>query len=183
MYPETAREKYDFGQLERVMEGQHRPGHFNGVATVVKRLFDIMTPQKAYFGEKDFQQLRIIQELVIRDDIPVEIVPCPIVREKDGLAMSSRNRRLSQEERSIAPLIHIVLMEVVKQAGKTPVEELKNWAVGQLSGGGFVVDYFEIASNDTLQPLAQWNGPGQARAFAACFLGNVRLIDNMELIY
>jgi pantoate--beta-alanine ligase len=142
-----------------------------------------MSPQRAYFGEKDFQQLRIIQELVTKLELPVQIVSCPTVREADGLAMSSRNRRLSAEERSIAPLIARVLKEVGKQAGRVKVQELKEWAVGQLTGSGFIVDYFEIASSDTLQPLNDWKEAGKARAFAACFLGNVRLIDNMELIY
>lgn len=181
MYPGPVSEKYDFGELERVMEGKYRPGHFNGVAVVVKKLFGIMEPGRAYFGEKDFQQLRIIQELVRRDAIPVEIVPCTTVREPDGLAMSSRNRRLSPEERAIAPLIHLVLSEVKKQAGHTPVQEIKDWAVSQLSGSGFVVDYFEIAESQSLRPVTEWVSGTAVRAFTACFLGKVRLIDNMEL--
>lgn len=183
MYPEPATEKYDFGDLERVMEGRYRPGHFNGVAVVVKKLFDIMQPHKSYFGEKDFQQLRIIQTLVAMENLPVSIVPCPTVREPDGLAMSSRNRRLSPEERAIAPLIYRVLSESQQQAGRTPVSELKAWAVQQLAGSGFVVDYFEIADAATLQPAGEWGAVSGIRAFTACFLGNVRLIDNMELIY
>jgi len=183
MYPAPVTEKYDFGELETVMEGKYRPGHFNGVAVVVKKLFEIMEPSRSYFGEKDFQQLRVIQTLVAMESLPVNIVPCPTVRESDGLAMSSRNRRLSKDERAIAPLIYLVLNEVSKQAGKTPVDELKQWAITQLSGSGFVVDYFEIASAITLQPVTQWNYTDPSRAFVACFLGNVRLIDNMELIY
>ncbi len=183
MYPEPVTEKYDFGLLEQVMEGKYRPGHFNGVAVVVKKLFEIMAPGRAYFGEKDFQQLRIIQEMVSKDSLPVEIVPCPTVREADGLAMSSRNRRLSEPERAIAPHIYRVLTEVRKKAGRTEVEDLKSWAISQLTGSGFVVDYFEIADARYLQPLREWREGVPARAFTACFLGNVRLIDNMELIY
>jgi pantoate--beta-alanine ligase len=183
MYPAPVNKKYDFGELETVMEGKFRPGHFNGVAVVVKKLFEIMEPSSSYFGEKDFQQLRVIQTLVAMESLPVSIVPCPTVRESDGLAMSSRNRRLSKDERAIAPLIYLVLSEVSKQAGKTPVDELKQWAVTQLSGSGFVVDYFEIASANTLRPVTQWDDTDPSRAFVACFLGNVRLIDNMELIY
>jgi pantoate--beta-alanine ligase len=183
MYPEQAVEKFDFGDLETVMEGKYRPGHFNGVALVVKRLLDILTPQRAYFGEKDYQQLRVIQELVKRYGIPVEIIPCPTVREADGLAMSSRNRRLNLEERSIAPLIFNVLKEVNEKAGKMSVGELKKLAIQQLSGSGFIVDYFEIAAAESLQPLNDWKEASNARAFVACYLGNVRLIDNMELFY
>lgn len=183
MYPEPVTIKYDFGELETVMEGKYRPGHFNGVAVVVKKLFEIMEPQKAYFGEKDYQQLRIIQELVKRDSIPVGIIPCATVREADGLAMSSRNRRLSKEERAIAPLIYLVLTDASRQAGTTPVKELKEWAVSQLNGSGFVVDYFEIAESGSLKPITEWQKGTPVRAFTAAFLGNVRLIDNMELIY
>ena len=183
MYPGHVTDNYEFGDLDKVMEGRYRPGHFNGVAIVVKKLFEIMQPRNAYFGEKDFQQLRIIQRMVEEGGIPVNIVPCPTVREKDGLAVSSRNRRLSREERIIAPLIYRVLSEVKKQAGETPVEDLKAWAVSQLSGSGFVVDYFEIADAESLQPISIWDPKVPARAFTACLLGKIRLIDNLELIY
>jgi pantoate--beta-alanine ligase len=183
MYPEPVTEKFDFGILETVMEGKYRPGHFNGVAIVVKRLFDIMKPGKAYFGEKDYQQLKVIQELVNRHNMPVNIIPCPTVREDDGLAISSRNRRLSKGERSVAPLIYLVLNEVNKQAGKTPVNDLVEWAVTQLSESGFVVEYFEIANSETLLPIQEWDPDLKTRAFTACYLGNIRLIDNIELIY
>jgi pantoate--beta-alanine ligase len=120
---------------------------------------------------------------VRKDAIPVEIVPCSTVRETDGLAMSSRNRRLGKDERKIAPLIYLVLSEVQKQAGKTPLHELKEWAISQLTGSGLVLDYFEIADAITLQPMDNWEDTTTARAFIACFLGNVRLIDNVELIF
>jgi pantoate--beta-alanine ligase len=181
MYPEPVTDKYDFGELEKVMEGQYRPGHFNGVAVVVRKLFDIMDPTRAYFGEKDFQQLCIIRALVKMESLPVEIIPCPTIRESDGLAMSSRNRRLSDEERRVAPEIFNALMAVKDQAGKVPVAELKKWASDRIAGFGMVIDYFEIADAGTLQPVANWHSGAPLRAFAACFLGNVRLIDNMEI--
>jgi len=183
MYPSPVAEKYDFGELETVMEGASRPGHFNGVAVVVKRLFDIITPDRAYFGEKDFQQLRVIQALVEKENIPVEIIPVPTVREVDGLAMSSRNRRLTKGERTIAPEIYQVLLEIRRNAGKMSILEIKEHAVSRLEEKGFVTDYVEIASALSLRPLKSWDEKVPARAFVACYLGNVRLIDNLEIIY
>jgi pantoate--beta-alanine ligase len=182
MYPEPVTKKYDFGLLEQVMEGKSRPGHFNGVAVVVKKLFEIMEPDKAYFGEKDYQQLRIIQALVGMESLPVQIVPCPTIREGDGLAMSSRNRRLTEAERRVAPEIFNALKAVKEQAGQVPAAELKQWASDRISGFGMVIDYFEIAEAETLQPVDEWKPGVPVRAFVACFLGNVRLIDNMEII-
>ena len=181
MYPEPVVKKYDFGELEKVMEGAHRPGHFNGVAIVVKKLFYIFQPDKAYFGEKDFQQLRIIQSLVKMENIPVEIIPCPTVREADGLAMSSRNRRLSAEERVIAPEIYQVLLRARELAKTAPVSELKKTSVSRLESKGFRVDYFEISDIETLQPVAGWEESGGLVACVAAFLGSVRLIDNIIL--
>lgn len=184
MYPEAVQEKYDFGQLERVMEGALRPGHFNGVAVVVKRLFEIVRPQRAYFGEKDFQQLRIIQQLVIQESLPVEIVPCPIVREEDGLAMSSRNRRLNPEERGNAPAIYETLRWARTMAGKLPVDQLCREAEARLNAvPGMKTEYFILAETDTLQPVLHWDEKQKGiAAFVALWLGEVRLIDNMLLI-
>lgn len=181
MYPEPVTEKYDFGDLEKVMEGAYRPGHFNGVAVVVKKLLDIFKPDRAYFGEKDFQQLRIIQSLVRIKNIPVEIVPCATVREADGLAMSSRNRRLSAAERKIAPEIYKTLEFAKKSAGTIPVHELKQICSQMLQEKGFVIDYFEISEVETLQPVKEWDVSGGIIACVAAFLGPVRLIDNMIL--
>jgi pantoate--beta-alanine ligase len=181
MYPEPVTEKFDFGALERVMEGAHRPGHFNGVAVVVKKLFDIFQPDKAYFGEKDFQQIRIIQSLVKMENIPVEIVPCPTVREADGPAMSSRNRRLSVDERAIAPEIYQVLIRAKYLAKKIPPSDIKRISTARLESKGFRVDYFEIADTGTLQPIETWEGTHGVIACVAAFLGSVRLIDNMIL--
>lgn len=181
MYPGPVTEKYDFGPLEQVMEGAYRPGHFNGVAIVVKKLFDIFQPDRAYFGEKDFQQLAIIRALVKMKNIPVEIVPCPTVREADGLAMSSRNRRLSPEERAIAPEIYRTLDLAADNAGIKSVAEVKQLGYDRLTEKGFVVDYFEIADTATLQPVTAWDEAPEIIGCVAAFLGNVRLIDNMIL--
>jgi pantoate--beta-alanine ligase len=184
MYPEAVQEKYHFGALEEVMEGALRPGHFNGVAVVVKRLFEMIRPQRAYFGEKDFQQLRIIQQLVMGESIPVEIVPCPIVRETDGLAMSSRNRRLSPEERKHAPAIYEILRWAKTMAGKVPVDQLCREAEARLNAvPGMKTEYFILAETDTLQAIHTWDeGKKGIAAFVALWLGEVRLIDNMLLI-
>jgi pantoate--beta-alanine ligase len=167
MYPEPVSKTYDFGPLEKVMEGAYRPGHFNGVAIVVKKLFEIFTPDRSYFGEKDFQQLRIIQTLVEMERLPVEIIPCPTVREPDGLAMSSRNRRLTAEERSIAPGIYRALTRAKESMNTATVDEVKRSSVKYLEDMGFRVEYFE--------------SPNGAIACVAAFLGEVRLIDNMIL--
>jgi pantoate--beta-alanine ligase len=181
MYPEPVTKKFNFGALESVMEGAHRPGHFNGVAVVVEKLFQIFGPERAYFGEKDYQQLRIIQSLVKMEHIPVEIVPCPTVREVDGLAMSSRNRRLNPEERAIAPWIYKTLVFARDHAGKIPVPELGKICTAMLADKGFQVDYFEIAETEKLQPLLTWSETRPAIACVAALLGSVRLIDNMIL--
>jgi len=181
MYPEPVTKKYDFGALERVMEGEHRPGHFNGVAVVVKKFFDIFQPDRAYFGEKDFQQLRIIQSLVRMENIPVEIIPCPTIREADGLAMSSRNRRLSADERAVAPAIYQTLLRARELAKNTPVAELKRISTVRLESKGFRVDYFELADLESLQAITDWEETPGVIACVAAFLGSVRLIDNMIL--
>lgn len=181
MYPVPVTKKFDFGAMEKVMEGAHRPGHFNGVAVVVEKLFDIFGPDRAYFGEKDFQQLRIIQALVKMENIPVEIVPCPTVREADGLAMSSRNRRLSAEERAIAPGIYQTLLYAKDIVNNTPVSEVKKIATSMLESKGFRVDYFELSDTETLQPVESWEEAPGVIACVAAYLGSIRLIDNMIL--
>ncbi len=181
MYPEPVTKKYDFGELERVMEGAYRPGHFNGVAVVVKKLLDIFEPDKAYFGEKDYQQLRIIQTLVKMEKIPVEIIPCTTVRESDGLAMSSRNRRLNPEERILAAEIYKTLQNARELVKTKTIAEVKEIATARLAGIGFRVDYFEIANSGSLQPATAWEEAPGVIACVAAFLGNVRLIDNMIL--
>jgi pantoate--beta-alanine ligase len=183
MYPEPETTAYDFGPLERVMEGASRKGHFNGVAIVVRKLFGIIGPQKAYFGEKDFQQLAIIQELVRQYKLPVEIVPCPIVREPDGLAMSSRNERLTAEERKIAPEIYRILQAAKAKIDELSPPELKKWVEEQFDKEPeFRLDYFEIADDTYLQPVENWDNNKGIMGFVAVFLGNVRLIDNIRFI-
>lgn len=180
MYPDEIMESYRFGDLESVMEGRFRPGHFHGVAVVVKRLFDLVNPQKAYFGEKDYQQLQIIKTLVAQTKLPVEIIPCEIVREKDGLAMSSRNMLLSDEERRLAPLIYKTLRDAVDMSQVLTIEELKAWVEEQLHRSKYIsLEYFEIADAETLQPVLNLKESNPKRAFITAYLGKVRLIDNM----
>lgn len=183
MYPEKVTKQYDFGQLDKVMEGAFRPGHFNGVAIVVKKLFDIVSPDRAYFGEKDFQQLTIIKKLVEMEKIPVEIVPCPIVRETDGLAMSSRNRLLSSEERKIAPFIYKTLQEAKLRRNHICANPLRQMIINIFEGNeNFRLEYFDIVNDETLQPVNGWNDKVGTMACVAVWLGNIRLIDNIRII-
>lgn len=182
MYPEEVKKQYDFGALGNVMEGANRPGHFNGVAIVVSKLFDITIPHRAYFGEKDFQQLAIINKLVKIENIDVEIVPCEIVREGDGLAMSSRNARLTISQRKAAPFIHKALQNAIKYAGKKSVVELKEWVENEFEDKNeFNLEYFEISDSVDLQPITNWNEVEVAMGFIVVNMGNIRLIDNIRL--
>jgi pantoate--beta-alanine ligase len=183
IYPEGFTAKsYDFGNLDKVMEGETRPGHFEGVALVVSRLFDIVQPQKAYFGEKDFQQLAIIRLLASQNYKNIEIVPCPILREADGLAMSSRNLLLDEKYRSAAPRIHKRLLHVKKHANTKSVSELKQWIVQEFKQDpDLKLEYFEISDADGLQSSTQWSDHQVHIACIACFAGSVRLIDNILL--
>lgn len=191
MYPEKVEDHYDFGNLERVMEGACRPGHFNGVAIVVRKLFEIVTPNRAYFGEKDFQQLAIINKMVRDLNMNLEIVPCPIVRENDGLAMSSRNVRLNDKERAIAPKIFATLNDVASKIDATGVTslqdsmspaEMKSYALAKYSEiKEFDVEYVEITDEINLKSIENWNECEHARIFVALQLGPVRLIDNVRI--
>lgn len=181
IYPEPDTRQFNFGPLEEVMEGKFRPGHFNGVAQVVSRLFDIVKPDKAYFGQKDFQQLAIIREMVRRLDLKIEIVPCPIVREPDGLAMSSRNQLLTAGQRKNAAHISSILSAAVNKTGVLNVEELRQWVIAQIDGNEFLkTEYFEIVDETTLQPIKSWNEAGKKTGCIAVHCGKIRLIDNME---
>ena len=182
MYPEEVKIQYDFGQLDKVMEGKHRPGHFNGMAVVVKKLFDICIPHKAYFGEKDFQQLVIVRDLVKMENISVKVIGCPIIREDDGLALSSRNMHLSAHERNIAPEIYQTLIWMKQQAGKESMDQVLQQANQKLASHPEIkIEYVEMADEETLLPVSDWNSAGNIRAFIALFLGEVRLIDNMRI--
>ena len=182
MYPEKVSDHYDFGDLERVMEGACRPGHFNGVAIVVRKLFEIVNPDKAYFGEKDFQQLAIIKKMVQNLNMNLEIVPCPIIRENDGLAMSSRNVRLNETERAIAPKIFATLNDAIsKKVSMTPAE-MKEYTLAKYAEiKEFDVEYVEITDETNLKSLENWNECDHARIFVALQLGPVRLIDNVRI--
>jgi pantoate--beta-alanine ligase len=182
MYPEPDNSVYDFGGLENVLEGKFRPGHFNGVGIVVKKLFEIVEPHRAYFGLKDYQQLVIINKLVKDYDIPVEIIPCPTVRERDGLAMSSRNKLLTPRERKIAPLIYQTLKMVKIQSGYETVSELKNFVIETfVKNKSLKLEYFEIVDMYSLKPIKTWVESHHVIACIAVYLGKVRLIDNIIL--
>lgn len=182
MYPEKVEDHYDFGNLERVMEGACRPGHFNGVAIVVRKLFEIVTPNRAYFGEKDFQQLAIINKMVRDLNMNLEIVPCPIVRENDGLAMSSRNVRLNEKERAIAPKIFATLNDAISKKDSMSPAEMKSYALAKYSEiKEFDVEYVEITDEINLKSIENWNECEHARIFVALQLGPVRLIDNVRI--
>jgi len=183
MYPEPVTKTYDFGELASVMEGVFRPGHFNGVAVVVHKLFDIVQPDRAYFGEKDFQQLAIIKKLVEMENIPVEIVPCPIVREQDGLAMSSRNVRLTPEQRRNAPFIYQKLQEAKKRKDVLCVGPLRQLIINLFEANEhFKLEYFEIVDDRNLQPIKSWDDHVGTVACIAVWMGDVRLIDNIRII-
>ena len=184
MYPEPETRVFDFGGLDKVMEGVHRPGHFNGVAQVVSRLFDIIRPSSAFFGQKDFQQLTIIREMARRSYPNTEIVSCPIVREKDGLAMSSRNRRLLPEHRERAGEIFKTLLAAAAMAPDTEPEDIREFVADRINLiPGFNLEYFEIVEGNTLTSIRSKNEMTPDKSFYGCialFAGEVRLIDNVE---
>jgi len=182
IYPAPDTRKFDFGRLEKVMEGEFRDGHFNGVAQIVSILFYLVKPDRAYFGLKDLQQLVIIRELVRILKLPVEIVPCEIVREENGLAMSSRNRLLSPAQRENAALIYKTLTKAKNQINRKSVSELKKWVVVTIDANEFLrVQYFDIVNPENLLPVTSWEEKNEKVACIAVFCGNVRLIDNYFL--
>ncbi len=180
VYPEPDTRKFNFGPLETVMEGKHRPGHFNGVAQVVSKLFDFVKPDSAYFGLKDFQQLAIIKEMVKQMKIDIEIVACPIIREESGLAMSSRNELLTTEERKNAAVISETLFKAKELAKQKSVNELETWVIETINKNSFLtVEYFEIVDELQLQPVKSWEEECTKVGCIAVFCGKVRLIDNV----
>ena len=180
MYPEEDKRQFNFGKIEQVMEGQFRPGHFNGVAQVVSKLFDMVKPDKAFLGLKDFQQLVIIKALVRQLCMPIEIVPCPIMREEDGLAMSSRNQRLNPEQRENAPHIYQTLKEARNKASEMSVKELKQWVVSTIDQNPYLqTEYFEIADDEGLNAVDRWEDPLNKVGCVAVHCGEIRLIDNI----
>ncbi len=180
IYPHPDTRVFSFGRLEEVMEGKHRPGHFNGVAQVVSILFDLTKPHKAFFGQKDFQQLAIIKELVKQLDMKIEVISCPIIREKNGLAMSSRNRLLTEKDKYEAAWIYKTLKELIKHKSDMAPPELAQWGKEKLEAHpSLQTEYLQIVNANDLQPAEEWTGPGKQVACAAAKINKVRLIDNM----
>ena len=182
VYPEPDTRTFDFGMIDKVMEGATRPGHFNGVAQVVSRLFDLVKPAKAYFGEKDFQQIAVIREMVRQLRIPVEIIPCPIVRGEDGLALSSRNTLLDTDHRTAAPYIYKVLKAAVEKSHQTTTDQLAAWVTAQVESNPLLkVIYFQVVDAATMQQVRTWEESPAIQGCIAVQAGDIRLIDNIKL--
>jgi len=183
IYPSDDTRVFDFGELDTLLEGAHRPGHFNGVAKVVSILFDKVNPDIAFFGSKDYQQVMVVKALVKQLDLKINIVACPIIREPDGLAMSSRNMRLSKEEREAAKLIPLLLNEAKALfKAQKPISEIKAFISSKLANKAiYRLEYFEICNANNLHLLSDKNEVKDGIALIACFVGNIRLIDNLLL--
>ncbi|MCX6352880.1 MAG: pantoate--beta-alanine ligase [Bacteroidetes bacterium] len=184
MYPDGEFKTINFhaGSLGEVMEGKHRPGHFEGVAAVVKRLFDIVNPDIAFFGLKDFQQVAIIKKMVADFNLSVKIIGCPTIREMDGLAMSSRNKLLNADQRIKAAFIYKILKEAVFEFKTQPAKAVIQHALADFAANGsFAIDYFDICSAETLLPITNYTPQTPAVICIAAYLGEVRLIDNMQV--
>lgn len=180
VYPIPDNRVFDFGNLDKVMEGEHRPGHFNGVAQVVSKLFSMVKPNRSYFGQKDFQQLAVIRALVHDYCIDVDIVACPTFREDDGLAMSSRNALLSAEQRANVPIISKTLFAARNIMAQKSVKEMIDWVTTEINANNELdVEYFEISNAKTLQPITKWSDADEVVGCIAVQVGNVRLIDNV----
>lgn len=173
---------FEFDGLEIQMEGKFRKGHFNGVGTIVKKLFEIVTPTNAYFGEKDFQQLQIIRKMVQKNQLPVSVIGCPIFREENGLAMSSRNQLLSEKEKEEGAIIYEILHEVKQLINKESIEKINSWVAAQFDKNPlFELEYFVIADEENLIPASTISSNKNYRAFIAVHAGKVRLIDTTAL--
>lgn len=178
----TVSASFNFDGLENQMEGEHRPGHFDGVGTIVKRLFEIVHPNNAYFGEKDFQQLQIVKKMVEKHQMPVNVIGCPIFREQNGLAMSSRNERLSAQQREDASLIYKTLKTAKEKFGTESAKEVTSWVESVFKKNPeFKLEYFQIADEDQLLPIQEKDNSKKYRAFIAVFINSIRLIDNISL--
>ena len=178
----TVSASFNFDGLENQMEGEHRPGHFDGVGTIVKRLFEIVHPTNAYFGEKDFQQLQIVKKMVEKHQMPVNVIGCPIFREQNGLAMSSRNERLPAQQREDASLIYKTLKTAKEKFGTESAKEVTNWVESVFKKNPeFKLEYFQIADEDQLLPIQEKDNSKKYRAFIAVFINSIRLIDNISL--
>lgn len=181
IYPNTEEKvSFDFGNLDKLLEGKYRPGHFNGVAQVVKRLFELVTPDKAFFGSKDFQQVLIVKALVNKLNLNVNIISCPILREPDGLAMSSRNTLLNEKERKIAGLIPKIMLAAKEIILTNDIAEAKQFVISEVSKEPLMnLDYFEICNPETLENIPKLKSNEKAVALIAIFVGKIRLIDNL----
>jgi pantoate--beta-alanine ligase len=178
----TLSQSFDFDGLENKMEGEFRPGHFDGVGTIVKLLFEIVQPKRAYFGEKDFQQVQIVKKMVYKNNLPVTIVMCPILRETNNLAMSSRNERLTLQARNEASLIYKILIEAKAKFANHSAQKTIQWVQNKFhENKNFTLEYFEIADEDTLSTCNRKLKNKKYRAFIAVFINNVRLIDTISL--
>lgn len=178
----TISTSFDFDGLEYQMEGKHRPGHFDGVGTIVKKLFEIVKPTNAYFGEKDFQQLQIVRKLVAKHKIPVNVIPCEIYRETNGLAMSSRNERLSEKARNESNIIYKILLQAKNKFMLKSAQEVTQFVVREFKKHkNFTLEYFEIAEEETLLTCKRKIKNKNYRGFIAVFIENIRLIDNISL--
>ena len=181
MYPEPDTRTFDFGTVSAVMEGARRPGHFNGVAQIVSKLFYAVEPDNAYFGEKDFQQIAVIRAMVKQLNIPVKINACPILREDDGLALSSRNVRLTPEQRQKAPLIARTLKESTNFAAGKSVQEVIDYVVNTINADPVMrVEYYEIVDGNTMESIKNWSDTDYAVGCITVYCGEVRLIDNIK---
>lgn len=180
IYPEPDTRKFDFGYIESVMEGAKRPGHFNGVGQVVSRLFDIIQPDKAFFGMKDFQQVAIIKNMVKQLNYNIQIVPCPIIREESGLALSSRNTLLDEDHKKNAPHIYATLKKARNLASEMSVSDLKKWITDEINSNPYLeTEYVEIVDDTTLKVTENWKEEGIKVACVAVYAGKIRLIDNI----
>ncbi len=180
MYPEPDSRVFGFSPLDQVMEGRFRPGHFNGVGQIVSKLFNFVQPQRAYFGQKDFQQLAIIRKMVSDYKYPVEIISVPTVREPDGLALSSRNLRLSAEHRAVSPLIYKTLTESKKLIHKKNVKETEKFVIQTINQEDLLqVEYFEIVNAHSLEKVSRWTDSPNPVGCIAVYAGEIRLIDNI----
>lgn len=181
IYPEPDTRVFDLGPVANVMEGAMRPGHFNGVAQIVSKLFAMTTPDRAYFGEKDFQQIAVINKMVELEGFDIEIVECPIKRESDGLAMSSRNVRLTPEQREIAPAIHRTLVGSIDWARNHTVEQTKRYVIDTINSfPSMDTEYYEIVDGHDMQPISDWNDTDYPVGCVTVYCGDVRLIDNIK---
>lgn len=179
VYPEPDTRVFELGSVAEVMEGAMRPGHFNGVAQIVSKLFAFVNPDRAYFGEKDFQQIAVIRSMMKIEGFDFEIVPCPIVREADGLAKSSRNVRLTEHYRAIAPIIAKTMKQSLEYAKTHNVEETIKFVVDTINANEMEVEYYQIVDGITLQPVTNWNDSEYIVGCITVYCGGVRLIDNI----